>query len=49
VLWLDRTKGPRALMGIIVTGIFLVPFVNLLAPVLGAAMATHLYHRRPPG
>lgn len=46
VLWLDRTKGQRALMGIIVTGIFLVPFVNLLAPVIGAAMATHLYQRR---
>ena len=33
-------------MGVIVTGIFLLPVVNLLAPVLGAAMATHLFHRR---
>lgn len=49
ILWLDRTRGQRALMGIIVTGIFLVPFLNLLAPVLGAAMATHLYHRRERG
>lgn len=49
ILWLDRTRGQRALMGIIVTGIFLVPFINLLAPVLGAAMATHLYQRRERG
>jgi len=42
--WLAATRGQRAAMGAIVTGVFLVPIVNLLAPVLGAAMATHLYH-----
>jgi len=42
--WLRDTRVDRAVMGAIVTAIFLVPFANLLAPVLGAAMATHLYH-----
>jgi CysZ protein len=48
-LWLASTRAPRALIGMLVMGIFLVPFVNLLAPVLGVAMTVHLYHgRRPP-
>jgi uncharacterized protein involved in cysteine biosynthesis len=36
-------------MGAITTGVFVLPVVNLLAPVLGAAMATHLLQlgRRP--
>lgn len=42
--WLASTRGQRAGVGAIVTGLFLVPIVNLIAPVLGAAMATHLYH-----
>jgi len=46
--WLRATKADRALIGAAVTGIFLVPFVNLLAPVLGAAMTAHLYHRGAP-
>jgi len=29
-----------------VSALFLVPFVNLLAPIVGAAMAIHLYNRR---
>ncbi|PXA85515.1 hypothetical protein DMC47_37200 [Nostoc sp. 3335mG] len=44
--WLRGTRGDRALMGMMVTGVFLLPIVNLLAPVLGAAMATHLFHQR---
>lgn len=40
------TRGRRWLLGAAGTGLLLVPFVNLLAPVLGAAMATHLFHRR---
>jgi uncharacterized protein involved in cysteine biosynthesis len=43
--WLRGTRIDRAVMGAIVTGLFLVPVANLLAPVLGAAMATHLFHR----
>lgn len=49
--WLRATKGDRALMGVIVTAVFLLPIVNLLAPVLGAAMATEMFHgagRRKP-
>ena len=46
--WLRATRADRALIGAAVTGIFLVPFVNLLAPVLGAAMTAHLYHRGGP-
>ncbi|MGN6495725.1 MAG: EI24 domain-containing protein [Tsuneonella sp.] len=33
-------------LGGIVAALLVVPFVNLLAPVLGAAAATHLVHRR---
>lgn len=35
----------RFALGGIVAALLIVPFVNLLAPVLGAAAATHLIHR----
>lgn len=35
----------RFLLGGAVAGLLMLPFVNLLAPVLGAASATHLVHR----
>ena len=38
-------RARRFVLGLIVAALFLVPFVNLLAPVIGAAMATHLVHR----
>ncbi len=38
----------RFALGGIVAALLLVPFVNLLAPVLGAAAATHLVHSRKP-
>lgn len=44
--WLDQSRGGRMLIGIIVTALFMVPFANLLAPVLGATMTAHLFHRR---
>lgn len=44
--WRAATKGRRFLLGLAGTGLFVVPVLNLLAPVLGAAMATHLYHRK---
>ena len=44
--WLRVTRGQRAIMGAIVTGIFMIPIVNLIAPIVGAGMATHLFHRR---
>lgn len=44
--WLRATRGQRASTGLVVAALFLVPVANLLAPVLGAAAMTHLYHRR---
>ena len=35
----------RTLLGGVVVALLLVPFLNLLAPVLGAAAATHIVHR----
>ena len=39
------SAGQRFLLGGTIAGIMLVPFANLLAPVLGAASATHMVHR----
>lgn len=43
--WRRATAARRFLLGLAATALFLVPFLNILAPVLGAAMATHLFHR----
>ncbi|RHW19022.1 hypothetical protein D1610_02510 [Sphingomonas gilva] len=42
--WLATTRLRRFLLGLVVTGLFVVPGVNLFAPILGAAMAAHLFH-----
>jgi uncharacterized protein involved in cysteine biosynthesis len=39
----------RLLLGLIVAGLLAVPFLNLLAPMIGAAAATHLVLRRNTG
>lgn len=39
----------RFLLGLAVAGLLAVPVFNLLAPVIGAAAATHLVHRRATG
>jgi CysZ protein len=44
--WLRATRGQRAVLGGFATALFVVPFVNFVAPVVGAAMATHLFHGR---
>ena len=44
--WLRATRLSRALLGLVVTLLFMLPLVNLLAPILGAAMATHWFHMR---
>lgn len=44
--WRRGTRVVRWTLGAAGTGLLLVPFVNLVAPVLAAAMATHVYHRR---
>jgi CysZ protein len=36
----------RLMLGGIVTALLAAPFANLLAPIIGAAMATHLVHRK---
>lgn len=41
-----QTRLTRLLLGASATALFLIPLANLLAPVIGAAMATHLFHRR---
>lgn len=43
--WRRATAARRFLLGLAAAGLFLVPVANILAPVLGAAMATHLFHR----
>lgn len=43
--WLNGTRGEQNLMGTIVSVMFLVPFVNLIAPVVGTAVAIHLFNR----
>jgi CysZ protein len=42
---LKRTRGEQNLMGTMVSIMFLVPFVNQIAPVVGTAMAIHLFDR----
>ena len=39
-------RGERVLLGAVVAGLMLVPFVNLVAPIIGAAAGTHLVLRR---
>ncbi|RYD83435.1 MAG: hypothetical protein EOP61_41305 [Sphingomonadales bacterium] len=43
--WRSRTGFRRFVLGMFGTGLLLVPLLNLIAPVLGAAMATHAFHR----
>ena len=43
--WRQQTGPRRFLLGLGGTGLFVIPVANLAAPVLGAAMATHLFHR----
>ncbi|AJP70626.1 EI24 domain-containing protein [Sphingomonas hengshuiensis] len=43
--WRGRTIWLRFALGAIGTGLLLVPVLNLVAPIIGAAMATHAFHR----
>ncbi|WP_336867154.1 EI24 domain-containing protein [Sphingomonas sanguinis] len=45
--WRKATGPARFLLGLAAAALFVVPGLNLLAPVLGASMATHVFHRRP--
>ena len=42
--WLGQSRFDRGLLGLAVTLLFMVPVVNILVPLLGAAMATHMFH-----
>ena len=42
----SASGGRRFLLGLMGTGLLLIPFVNFVAPLIGAAMATHGFHRR---
>ncbi|MES2442965.1 MAG: EI24 domain-containing protein [Pseudomonadota bacterium] len=42
--WRRRTSFRRLRLGAVGTALFLIPGLNLLAPVLGAAMAAHAFH-----
>ncbi|WP_210359385.1 EI24 domain-containing protein [Sphingomonas beigongshangi] len=42
--WRRSTAVPRFVLGLVATGLFVVPLLGLLAPIVGAAMATHLFH-----
>lgn len=44
--WRGSTALQRFTLGLAGTALFLVPILNIFAPVLGAAMATHLFHGR---
>ncbi len=46
--WRASTRLVRFATGAAGTGLFFIPFVNLIAPIVGAAMATHMFHRRSP-
>lgn len=39
-------RTSRFLLGLVANLLLLVPLVNLLAPIIAAAMATHLFHQR---
>lgn len=44
--WTRDTRWTRWDLGVVVAAMMSVPVVNLIAPVLGAAMATHWFHGR---
>ncbi|GAA0672451.1 uncharacterized protein involved in cysteine biosynthesis [Sphingomonas insulae] len=47
--WRKATRARRFVLGLAGTGLFVVPGLNLFAPILGAAMATHLFHASQRG
>ncbi|MEH3159029.1 MAG: EI24 domain-containing protein, partial [Sphingomonas taxi] len=47
--WRRATRGERFVLGLAGTGLFVVPLLNLFAPIVGAGMATHLFHASKGG
>lgn len=44
-IYRSRNSWPILQVGLVTALLFLVPILNLFAPLLGAAMATHTFHR----
>ena len=42
--WLKQTRGQQHLIGVALSVLFLVPFANLVAPVIGTAAGIHLFN-----
>ena len=42
--WLKKTRGQQHFIGVVVSVLFLVPFANLFAPVIGIAAGIHLFN-----
>lgn len=42
--WLKRTRWQQHMIGLAVSILFLIPFANLLAPVIGTAAGIHLFN-----
>ena len=43
--WLKSTRGEQGLVGTTVSVLFLIPFANLVAPIIGTAAGIHLFNR----
>jgi CysZ protein len=41
------SSSDRLLLGLVPAVLFVIPIVNLAAPIVGAALAVHLFHLRP--
>jgi CysZ protein len=44
--WLGQSRFDRALLGLAVTALFMIPVVTIIVPLIGAAMATHIFHAK---
>lgn len=45
--WAQDRSSERWATGLVTAGLFALPLTGLIAPIIGTAFATHLYHRRP--
>lgn len=43
--WLKQTRGQQHMIGLLVSVLFLIPFANLVGPVIGTAAGIHLFNR----
>jgi CysZ protein len=42
--WLKRTRAQQHFIGLVVSVLFIIPFANLVAPVIGTAAGIHLFN-----